>query len=182
MLILHSPQHLPYEILQAHHLAEPKIIQAAFRKLAQKYHPDKEKDEDKRRVANERMKEINEAYEVLSNPEKRRAYDIEWLKHQQEISQKGPSHGSESPKKPVQEDRKQSVKRAPTWEYKKPTFPPFTVIEETDKYKVETCPDCHQDTLIYFKPATSRDKGEYRCSNEPYYPHPYLDKYLKDNP
>ncbi|MCX5799662.1 MAG: DnaJ domain-containing protein, partial [Proteobacteria bacterium] len=47
-----------YEILQVHHLAEPEVIQAAYRKLAQKYHP----DIDKSPAAVERMKKINIAY------------------------------------------------------------------------------------------------------------------------
>ncbi len=46
-------------------------IKKAFRKLARKYHPDVSKEPD----ADARMKEINEAYTVLSDPEKRAAYD-----------------------------------------------------------------------------------------------------------
>ena len=46
-------------------------IKKAFRKLARKYHPDVSKERD----AEARMKEVNEAYTVLSDPEKRAAYD-----------------------------------------------------------------------------------------------------------
>src|SRR5690606_9713869 len=46
-------------------------IKKAFRKLARKYHPDVSKEPD----AEARMKEVNEAYTVLSDPEKRAAYD-----------------------------------------------------------------------------------------------------------
>ena len=46
-------------------------IRKAFRKLARKYHPDVSKEAD----AEARMKEVNEAYAVLSDPEKRAAYD-----------------------------------------------------------------------------------------------------------
>jgi curved DNA-binding protein len=46
-------------------------IRKAFRKLARKYHPDVSKEPD----AEARMKEVNEAYAVLSDPEKRAAYD-----------------------------------------------------------------------------------------------------------
>lgn len=47
-------------------------IRSAFRKLARKYHPDTAED---KATAEERFKEINEAYEVLSDPEKRQKYD-----------------------------------------------------------------------------------------------------------
>src|SRR2546427_792937 len=44
-------------------------IRSAFRKLARKYHPDVAKD---KKAAEEKFKQINEAYEVLSDPEKRK--------------------------------------------------------------------------------------------------------------
>src|SRR5215218_8405948 len=47
-------------------------IKKAFRKLAREYHPDVAKDKKK---AEEKFKEINEAYEVLSDPTKRKKYD-----------------------------------------------------------------------------------------------------------
>src|SRR6185437_8554320 len=47
-------------------------IKKAFRKLAREYHPDVAKDKKK---AEEKFKEINEAYEVLSDPVKRKKYD-----------------------------------------------------------------------------------------------------------
>lgn len=51
--------------------ASAEDIKKAFRKLARKYHPDVSKEKD----AEQRMKEVNEAYTVLSDPEKRAAYD-----------------------------------------------------------------------------------------------------------
>src|SRR5690349_6672816 len=47
-------------------------IKKAFRKLARRYHPDVAKD---KKTAEEKFKEINEAYEVLSDPDQRRKYD-----------------------------------------------------------------------------------------------------------
>ena len=60
-----------YGILQVHPRAEKEVIDAAYRKLAAKYHPDVSHVSD----ASERMKQINTAYEVLSDPVKRAAYD-----------------------------------------------------------------------------------------------------------
>ena len=51
--------------------ATAEEIKKSFRKLARKYHPDVSKEKD----AEQRMKEINEAYTVLSDPERRAAYD-----------------------------------------------------------------------------------------------------------
>ncbi len=60
-----------YQILGVPRDADAAVIKKAFRRLARKYHPDVSKERD----ADARMKEINEANAVLSDPEKRAAYD-----------------------------------------------------------------------------------------------------------
>jgi chaperone protein DnaJ len=60
-----------YQILGVARDANPDEIKKAFKKLAVKYHPDKNKEEG----ASDKFKEIGEAYEVLSDPEKREIYD-----------------------------------------------------------------------------------------------------------
>ncbi|PVH26927.1 MULTISPECIES: molecular chaperone DnaJ [Sphingobacterium] len=61
-----------YDVLGVSKGAEAAEIKSAYRKLAIKYHPDKNPDDPQ---AEEQFKEAAEAYEVLSNPEKRRRYD-----------------------------------------------------------------------------------------------------------
>lgn len=63
-----------YEILGVSRDADEKKIKAAYRKLARKWHPDLHSGKDKE-AAEEKFKAINEAYEVLSDPEKRSKYD-----------------------------------------------------------------------------------------------------------
>lgn len=60
-----------YEVLDISRTANVDEIKRAYRRLARQYHPDINRDED----AEERFKEVNEAYEVLSDDEKRAAYD-----------------------------------------------------------------------------------------------------------
>ncbi|GAK50623.1 chaperone protein dnaJ 2 [Candidatus Moduliflexus flocculans] len=61
-----------YEVMQLHKGASDKDIKAAYRKLARKYHPDVNPGDTN---AEARFKEISEAYQVLSDPQKRAMYD-----------------------------------------------------------------------------------------------------------
>ena len=60
-----------YRILGVDRKADEKAIKSAYRKLARKHHPDVAKGKDNE----EKFKEVAEAYEVLSDPDKRRRYD-----------------------------------------------------------------------------------------------------------
>src|ERR1700694_5660317 len=61
-----------YKILGVSRSASQEEIKKAFRKLARQYHPDVAKD---KKTAEEKFKEINEAYEVLGDPQNRSKYD-----------------------------------------------------------------------------------------------------------
>ena len=61
-----------YEVLGVERGADDASIKRAFRKLAQQWHPDVNTDP----AAQEKFKEVNEAYQVLSDPQRRQAYDM----------------------------------------------------------------------------------------------------------
>ncbi len=72
-----------YEVLGVSKKASDKDIKTAFRKLARQYHPDLNPDDP---VSEDKFKEVNEAYEVLSDAEKRQKYDMlgsNWHRYQQ---------------------------------------------------------------------------------------------------
>lgn len=60
----------PYKVLQVDPEADPEVIQAAYRRLAQKYHPDVAGGD-----AAQRMRDINAAWEILGDPERRAELD-----------------------------------------------------------------------------------------------------------
>lgn len=61
-----------YAVLGVERGADDKTIKKAYRKLAKKYHPDTSAGDAR---AEEKFKEATQAYEILSDPEKRRLYD-----------------------------------------------------------------------------------------------------------
>ena len=61
-----------YEVLGIDRSASENDIKSAYRKLAMKYHPDRNPDD---KAAEDRFKEATEAYEVLKDPQKRQTYD-----------------------------------------------------------------------------------------------------------
>ena len=64
-----------YDILEVNKNASPEIIEKAYKTLVKKYHPDLQ-DNNLKAEYEEKIKLINEAFEVLSNSEKRKNYDL----------------------------------------------------------------------------------------------------------
>jgi DnaJ-class molecular chaperone len=77
-----------YAVLGLQKNAAEKDVKSAYRKLARKWHPDANRDNQ--REAEEKFKDIQEAYEVLGDPEKRRKYDVlgsDWQRAAREAEQ-----------------------------------------------------------------------------------------------
>ena len=70
-----SPEHHYYEILGVSYTADESEMKKAYRKLAAKYHPDKQRDPEQATEAAEKFKQANRAYKVLCDAEKRQAYN-----------------------------------------------------------------------------------------------------------
>jgi len=82
-----------YKVLGVNKDASQKEIKKAYRKLAAKYHPDKNPGDS---ASEEKFKELNEANEVLSDPEKRKKYDTlgaDWENYQQGNAQSWQGQG-----------------------------------------------------------------------------------------
>lgn len=75
-----------YKILGVHRHASESEIKRAFRRLAVQYHPDRNPEP----AAEQLFKEINEAYNVLSDPQKKQTYDSHLERPFAEITQEGP--------------------------------------------------------------------------------------------
>ena len=64
-----------YDILEVNKNASPEVIEKAYKTLVKKYHPDLQ-DNDLKNEYEEKIKLINEAFEILSDSEKRKNYDL----------------------------------------------------------------------------------------------------------
>ena len=76
-----------YKLLEIARSASPEEIKQAYRSLAQQYHPDKTAHLgiELREAANRKMMELNEAFDALSDPQRRREYDLELMKAEEKV-------------------------------------------------------------------------------------------------
>lgn len=96
-----------YEILEVSEKASKEVIEKAYHVLAKKYHPDLQQEVQKQE-AEKKMKQINEAYEILSDEEKRKEYDIKLeqerqMRREQEL-QKQKEESKSQVEKPIIEN------------------------------------------------------------------------------
>lgn len=106
-----------YEVLQVHPSAEPEVIEAAYKKLAQKYHPDVSNNP----ATAERMKKINIAHDILGNPEKRKKYHSNWLQRKPASSGSTTIHPNTLPM-PIVEPTYIKLKNVTPGQVKKASF------------------------------------------------------------
>ena len=116
-----------YDILQVAPHAEPEVIEAAYKRLARKYHPDVNRAAD----ASERMRALNQAYEILSNPTERARYDTK--REREELAyRKPPRRSAPKAKRPPPKTRASKYARwTPPVSKKKETVAEAVAVNET---------------------------------------------------
>ncbi len=116
-----------YDILQVAPHAESEVIEAAYKRLARKYHPDVNHAAD----ASERMRALNQAYEILSNPTERARYD-RTRESEAFAPRKKSRRGAPKPKRPPTKTRASKYARwTPPVSKKKETVAEAVAVNET---------------------------------------------------
>lgn len=75
-MMAHTDKRDYYEVLGVNRNASDDDLKKAFRRLARQHHPDLQTDPARKKAEEEKFKEANEAYEVLSDPDRRKKYDV----------------------------------------------------------------------------------------------------------
>lgn len=108
-----------YEILQTKNFANDRDIKKAFRQLAIKYHPDKNKG---RKDFEERFKEIASAYEILSDPVKKRDFDFRLSQQNLNYNRPETSRPTTKPEPKRPTEQKKNNKEREETSFKVPLF------------------------------------------------------------
>src|ERR1700754_3206215 len=96
-----TPKHDYYETLGVAKTASEEEVRKAYRKLARKYHPDLNPGD---KAAEDRFKNVQEAYDILSDPKKREMYDQYGFYSDNGYPGAGPAPGSGSHQQPPNMD------------------------------------------------------------------------------
>lgn len=110
-----------YKILELPIDAKTEEIKRQYRKLAKKYHPDLNQND---KTAEEKFKKLKEAYEVLSDENKRAAYDLDWKKQRKTEQKARRKPAPEKPNEKTAKTPKKTKKETPTWQKKSPIKSP----------------------------------------------------------
>ncbi len=109
-----------YEILEVNRKASKEVIEKAYHVLAKKYHPDLY-DGIKKQYAEKKLKEINEAYDILSDEFFKEQYDNE-LEKQEELNRQNKYIQQKYEKSRIQTKEQETVKKENITNYKPGTF------------------------------------------------------------
>ena len=133
-----------YKILQIDPSAEPEVVKAAYDRLARKYHPDLSKDA----TSSGRMKDLNEAFEILNHPQKRERY---YAAYCQQVNPKpiimptprGASAYSPRPETKVTPNTTPNVVRSDRWceKCEKTINMKISFVDKKPAYA--SCPECN---------------------------------------
>ena len=113
------PEH--YKILELPIDADINEIKRQYRKMAKKYHPDL--NQENKAEAEEKFKKLKEAYEVLSDENKRTAYDLEWKKQRKDEQKARRKPQPEKPKEKTVKTPEKVKKETPAEQKKSPIKP-----------------------------------------------------------
>jgi len=127
-----------YHILQVDPSAEQEVIEAAYRRLAKKFHPDK----DPSPKATLRMQEINEAYTTLQDPAKRAEYDSEHGNRDRDFATEATIKGEDSAHGGYKQQTQEGAKEHPIG--REPGFQ----ADQDHPSKVQTSSPINQKTTI----------------------------------
>ena len=151
-----------YKILQIDPLAEPEVVKAAYDRLARKYHPDLNKDT----TSAGRMKDLNEAFEILNHPEKRNRYYAVYLQKQtgRRIDTVGASSYPPRPKPNETPSKAPNVLWSDRWCAKcnKTLNMKISLVEKKPAYA--TCPEC--GTYWDIRPQVHHSTPSYQHRND----------------
>lgn len=118
----------PYEVLGVSPEAEPAVISAAFKALVRIYHPDSYSGD--KTYANQRLKEINAAWDVLSNPKRKAEYDLK--RHKSSSGKTKSSKGDAGPTDADFDEFAKAIKE--DWNYAASFYPDLIFLhKELDK-------------------------------------------------
>ncbi len=148
-----------YLILKVPQTAKQKEIREAYLNLVRRYHPDKNKGN---KLAEKKFQQINTAYQILQDPEKRKAFDTEWQIFQQRLEEQK----KRRPIKPSKKERPSPLKKESAFFKYIKSF--FQERREEKPIDLEiplfvSLKDLCQSSLkkvVYFKPYNGRQKKE----------------------